>query len=239
MTALVIVEAVAIALLAVLVAGLLRSHAEILRRLHELGVGMEESPAPGRGPAVPRLPEPRVAGSPAADLVGRRLGGGTVQMALREGSHRTLLAFLSTGCASCAAFWEAFARAPELPGEDTRLVIVAKDLDQESPSRLEELAPEEVPVVLSTQAWEDYRVPVTPYFVLVDASQGRVLGEGSAATWPQVRSLIEEAAADAEMAGRRRGSREVRADRELLRAGIAPGHPSLYPERAPQEHHHG
>jgi hypothetical protein len=35
---LVVVEAVAIALLALLVAGLLRSHAEILRSLHELGV---------------------------------------------------------------------------------------------------------------------------------------------------------------------------------------------------------
>ena len=39
MTALVIAEAVAIALLALLVAGLLRSHAEILKALHELRGG--------------------------------------------------------------------------------------------------------------------------------------------------------------------------------------------------------
>ncbi len=48
-------------LLAVLVAGLLRSHAEILRRLHELGAGMD--PAPGAVPgrtsvALPATPPP-------------------------------------------------------------------------------------------------------------------------------------------------------------------------------------
>ena len=40
MTALVVALAVAVLLLAVLVAGLLRSHAEILKALHELGAGV-------------------------------------------------------------------------------------------------------------------------------------------------------------------------------------------------------
>ncbi len=43
MTALVVVEAVAIALLSLLVAGLLRSHAEILRSLHDFGVDLDPS----------------------------------------------------------------------------------------------------------------------------------------------------------------------------------------------------
>ena len=39
MTALIVVEAAAIVLLGVLVVGLLKSHAEILRQLHDLGAG--------------------------------------------------------------------------------------------------------------------------------------------------------------------------------------------------------
>ena len=40
MTVSVIVLGIAVALLGVLVVGLLRSHAEVLRRLHELGAGV-------------------------------------------------------------------------------------------------------------------------------------------------------------------------------------------------------
>ena len=41
MNVLVAIESVVIVLLAILVVGLLRSHAEILRRLHELGAGID------------------------------------------------------------------------------------------------------------------------------------------------------------------------------------------------------
>ena len=42
MTALLVVEAAAIVLLGLLVVGLLKSHAEILRQLHDLGAGRAE-----------------------------------------------------------------------------------------------------------------------------------------------------------------------------------------------------
>ena len=42
MTAVVMIEAVVIGLLSLLVVGLLRSHAEILRALHDLGVNLDE-----------------------------------------------------------------------------------------------------------------------------------------------------------------------------------------------------
>ena len=72
MLAVVVAEGVAIALLAVLVLGLLRSHALILRALHELGAGLELEEAasaarrsgttgPGAGAARAR----RGAGGPA------------------------------------------------------------------------------------------------------------------------------------------------------------------------------
>ena len=42
MTVLIVVQGLVILLLAVLVVGLLRSHAEILRALHDLGVNLED-----------------------------------------------------------------------------------------------------------------------------------------------------------------------------------------------------
>ncbi|HEX9530474.1 MAG TPA: hypothetical protein VF954_05000, partial [Acidimicrobiales bacterium] len=72
MAAVATAEGLAIVLLAVLVAGLLRSHAEILRRLHELGAGMD--PAPGAVPgrtsvALPATPPPDRR-HPVPDLTG-------------------------------------------------------------------------------------------------------------------------------------------------------------------------
>ena len=49
MLTLVILEGLVIAVLGVLVVGLLRSHAEVLRRLHELGAGVYDEDAPTDG----------------------------------------------------------------------------------------------------------------------------------------------------------------------------------------------
>jgi hypothetical protein len=81
---------------------------------------------------------------------------------------------------------------------------------------------------MSTEAWLQYGVPATPYFVYVDGPSGHIVGEGSAATWEQVTSLWSQALADERDA-------EARADRELTRAGIHPGHPSLYPTQPAQD----
>jgi hypothetical protein len=91
---------------------------------------------------------------------------------------------------------------------------------------------------MSTEAWGDYRVPVSPYFILVDGPTGSVAGEGSATSWRQVASLLEQALADAAAAPARRprgsgAERLRRAEEELQAAGIQPGHPSLYPASPP------
>src|SRR6476646_10291791 len=64
MTALVVTLAVVVALLVVLVAGLLRSHAEILRTLHDAGLGHD----PDAGPAA--APRRRAGGAPAKPTAG-------------------------------------------------------------------------------------------------------------------------------------------------------------------------
>ena len=252
---LVAAETVLLVLLAVLVAGLLRSHAEILRRL-------PDEAAPDTGDEL--APDLQIVGPPerdrealaGPDIAGKTLEGDAVQIALRAGAPRTLIAFLSSGCATCHEFWSAFqpeVREP-LPG-GARLIVVTKDGSHESPAKLRELAPPDVPVVLSSDAWSAYGVPVAPYFVYVGES-GDILGEGSASNWPQVVSLFRDALLDAEDTGEpgkqrprqtgtstaggrsrpRRGEERVREEDALLAAaGIRPGHPSLYPTGPPEE----
>jgi len=116
---------------------------------------------------------------------------------------------------------------------DVRLVVVAKDAREESVTALQDVASPGLAVVLSSDAWRAYDVPGSPYFVLVDGTASRVEGEGTGATWPQVRNLIVQAGGD--RAGARANSgdaRERRIDRELLAHGIGPGDPLLYPDRS-------
>lgn len=256
MTVLVVALTAAVALLGVLVLGLLRSHAEILRQLHALGAGREDT-APGAAdrlaaapPAPPGAPfetsdgvvEPAgVTGTVAHDLAGVTPDDEAAAIGVVGVEHDTLLAFLSSGCSTCEGFWEVFG-APGGTGlpAGVRLVAVTQSPGLESESAVRAVAPRDVPVVMSTSAWEQYGVPGSPYFVLVEGRAGRVAGEGSATTWEQVVRLVSEASADRAQAVRRhrgghapedRGDgahREARADRELAAAGIAPGHPSLH-----------
>ena len=198
MTALVVALTVAVLLLAVLVGGLLRSHAEILKALHDLGAGLElDRAGPGPVPVtIDGVRTPRATGAAAPDAVtGSTLDGESVVVALSAGVD-TLLAFLSSGCSTCSAFWEAF-QAPDVavPG-GARLVVVTKDLDEESRSALSARAPRTAPLLTSTRGWEDFAVPGSPYFVYVDGT-GRLVGEGSAATWPAVAALMGQARDDA------------------------------------------
>src|SRR5579863_2131823 len=100
LTAVVSVETVLLVLLVVLVAALLRSHAEILRRLGPDGsrpepwVDRSQGLAPPRARPGEEVPAPALAGgTPAGDAVRLAFDG--------RGSSPTLLAFLSTGCTSC------------------------------------------------------------------------------------------------------------------------------------------
>lgn len=248
MTALVIIEGLVILLLAVLVVGLLRSHADVLRALHELGVNPHERAQAGGAvndfdiTTRPGVPEPRAdADLRAHDIAGSTVDGGSAVVSVAGVDHTTLIAFLSSGCLTCAEFWRAFERgeADRLPGVSTRLVVVTQGPELESPSTLAELAAPGLTTVMSSRAWDDYGIPVSPYFVLVDGPSGRVAGEGAASSWPQVLDLLGKAVADGGMDLEPRrtrrefltgSQREERADRELAAAGIHPGHGSLFPE---------
>jgi hypothetical protein len=230
MTILIAIETLLLVLLSLVVVGLLRSHAEILRRIGPPEAGERDSDV-----LAPGLPDPpsREGLRRAPKISGMTLGGDGVQVG--SGSGRpTLVAFLSSGCLTCEGFWETFSQAepPEIPG-GARVVAVTKDASHESPSRLRELAGDALEVVMSSSAWRQFDVPTSPYFVYV-GRDGMILGEGAAASWPQVASLLRDAIGDAEAASltvsRAGGSeRARRVDEELAAAGIDPGHPSLYP----------
>ena len=260
MTVVVVVEAAVIAVLALLVVGLLRSHAEILKRLHELGAGLDAStpaaspsggPRPGRDfQVMPQMPSPpdREEFGGSADLAGLGAGGTeTLTVRVQGVEHDTIVAFLSSGCITCQKFWDAF-RKPKKLGlpAGTRLVVVTKGADAESPSAVASLAPAGIPTLMSTEAFDDYDVPGSPYFVHVHGPTGRVRGEGTGPDWDQVFSLLSQASGDAEMVATLAGSqvakpgadaeRESRIDRELYEAGVAPGDPSLFAVDPAPEH---
>ncbi len=242
MAALVTIEAVAIGLLALLVAGLLRSHAEILRRLHDLGAGVGD---PTEAPVGLSTARPDGASMSAVDVTGTTPDGDPLHVAVAGARHDTLLAFLSTGCLTCETFWQAFQRTDhlEVPG-GARLVVVTKGKEDESARRVSSLASPDIVLVMSSQVWADYNVPVAPYFIYVAGPSGQVLGEGAAASWEQVSALLSAALEDAGVAhsrspGRFRvrransdEARGARTDGVLMAAGIGPGHPSLYPNPA-------
>lgn len=256
MTALVWLLAAVVGILAVFVVGLLRSHAEILRALHDAGITLDpdgnehstghgqtarttstfESSTPPTIRTVDGVPEPSGAsGRRATDLVGFTPAGATRTVAVAESDQATLLAFLTTGCATCANFWGAFADGVQLPA-DTRLVVVTKGPEMESPADVAAMAAPHVLTVQSSPAWDDYSVPVAPYFALVDGRRGMVVGEGAADTWERVRDLLDRALADAGYGGgqvRRRDlllgrARTERVDRDLIQAGFVPGDERLY-----------
>lgn len=269
MTALVMVLLVVVALLTVLVVGLLRSHAEILRALHDLGVNLEDGAPTGgtktfdlhtraaalssanRGVAAAgtsaaqrigdngmAIPEDGPLGT-AHDLMGVTPAGDAAAVAISGSTGLTLLAFLSSGCATCLDFWEAF-REPanrEVGGAGTRLVVLTKGPDAESPASVQNLAHPDLLTLMSSEAFDDYSVPVAPYFVLVDGAGARVIGEGAAASHEQLSSLMTKALADGGYGlGAQRSRRDVlrgrrraaSADEALEAAGIGPGHPSLH-----------
>lgn len=264
MTALVWLLAVVVGILAVFVLGLLRSHAEILRALHDAGITLDPDGAThsvehgaARASSAPTLPSgtrsfesstaptirtidgvPEPSGSSgirATDLVGITPTGATRTVAVTDSDQATLLAFLTTGCATCADFWAAFADGVELP-PDTRLVIVTKGPELESPADVAAMAAPHLLTIGSTDAWDHYSVPVAPYFALVDGRRGVVVGEGAANNWERVRNLLDRALADAGYGGgqvRRRDlllgkARTERVDRDLRAAGFEPGDERLY-----------
>jgi hypothetical protein len=122
---------------------------------------------------------------------GRRPAEPRMTIPVRVAGRDTLLAFLSTDCDPC--FWSSLrdgTAAAELPA-GIEIVVVAKA--EEEADRIRDLSGEAASVQMSTEAWTEYDVPVTPYFVHVDGPSGVVVGQGTGTSWAQVASLLRRA----------------------------------------------
>ncbi len=239
MSVVVAVEATVIVLLALLVAGLLRSYAGLLKRIDAIEALPPSSTTNIGIPATREREKTR--GRAANDLAGKTAFGDPLTIAVSGVAHSTLLAFLSSNCSSCHTFWADLGHvaAGDLPA-GVRVVAVTKSGEQESPAAITELAPPDLDVIMSSQAWTDYGIPGSPYFVFVDGPTSAIGGEGTALEWKQVQRLMALASGDARMAAGVAGpspkarpdtEREAEIDQVLMRAGVFPGDASLY--RAP------
>jgi hypothetical protein len=239
--ALVIVSTFVVLVLGILVTGLLRSHADILRSLHDLGAGVGDpvTATPAAAPVTMVTPASSPALGAAPAVAGVTPMGDARAIAVDNSDDLTLLGFLSSGCTGCTAFWDALQEPGRLQlPERTRVVIVTKGPDREVPAEVGSRTTGRVPVVMSTDAWVDYQVPGSPFFVLVDGATGRKVGQGVASHVGQLAELVRRAEHDRGPTGGTRGrsegslggpAREAAADEVLAAAGILPGDPSLYP----------
>jgi len=238
-TVLLIIEAVVLLGLGLLVVALLASYAGLVER-----VNLVEGRAPTRSLTPPQFSGVTRELSDEAitieQLVGRTPHGDDVLLPASGIQHDLLVAFLSSGCTSCGSLWEDL-REHRLPVFPTylRLVVVTRGSTEESPASIAELAPQDVDVIMSSETWEAFSTPGSPYFAYVDGKSGKVVGEGTALTWDQVLGLVATSSGDASLLSGvgRDGSkprsdlqREEEVDQLLMQAGILPGDPSLYPE---------
>ena len=238
MEALLAVDTVVILVVGVLLVSVLRGYGEVLIQLGEKGTAASS----GLKTALPH----RLGGTddpePAHDLTGVTPEGSAVQISLQQGAPDSLLLFLSSGCLVCRDFFKAVGSDGGDPAlRQLRPVIITKGPEDESPSKIASLAVDgsSVPIVMSSEMWEKYEVPGSPFFSLVDGRRGLIVGEGSAPSWTQLESLLKDAIADADVIAPTDARPTVRSpipsgaarqqalDEALSAAGIGPGHPSL------------
>jgi len=106
-TVILAIETVLLAVVLLFVVALLRSHAEILRRLSAIEEG-----STGHRPAPPPV---AVGDQRASDIAGVTLSGDALKLGLGPDSPTTLLAFLSSSCAACVPLWESLRAGASVP----------------------------------------------------------------------------------------------------------------------------
>lgn len=131
---------------------------------------------------------------PAADIVGLGPSGDRIEVRISQFSGPVLLCFLHIHCDGCDGFWRGLRdEERDGPSSGVSAVAVTRGPGSIDPDEVERAAAglTRVPVVMSDQAWADYRVSGYPFFVLVDPSTAVVVGETVGFGWSDVRSMVE------------------------------------------------
>lgn len=129
----------------------------------------------------------------ASDIRGRSVDGEPVELLLDTVSGPLLLCFLSTDCLGCQQFWQ----EPDDPDGELHgiaRVIVVKEGGPEGGDGARALAAGAAPsllgVVVSDEAWLDYRVTGYPHLVLVNPGQRTIEAETVGLSWDDARALV-------------------------------------------------
>jgi hypothetical protein len=135
------------------------------------------------------LPTPRRA--PTDRITGQTPKGEPVEVAL-GGGGRFLLCFLATHCDGCDSFWRGLSGDGEDLPSDVSCVVVTKSsakVDRHEVQRLSGTVGR-WPVVMSDEAWELFGVFSYPFFVVLDAACGEVIGETVGFGWTEVHTMV-------------------------------------------------
>jgi len=108
-----------------------------------------------------------------ADISGTTPDGSLVEVRLVGAEAPALLLFLSASCQGCRDLWEATSVLREALPEGGRLVIVTRGTAREDPAAIAALAPSRTEVVMSSEAFDAYRVAGPPFLVVVRGGEVR------------------------------------------------------------------
>ena len=112
----------------------------------------------------------------------------------------TLLAFLTTSCASCKPFWEMMAAPGFATTLGARLVVVTPSRSMEDERRARALLPDGAYLHMGSETWFEYGVGTSASFVLVRTSPGdpepweragQVLGSASGKSPDELLELVK------------------------------------------------
>ena len=128
----------------------------------------------------------------ASDVVGTAPDGRPVEIRLDAEDRPVLLVFLTTRCDGCDTFWQGLAADGDPALVGVVPVVVTKEPDAVSVEEIRMLASglEGTGVVMSDQAWADYRVTGYPFLVLIDPASRKILAESVGFGWTDVASVL-------------------------------------------------
>ena len=128
----------------------------------------------------------------ASDVVGTAPDGRPVEIRLDAEDRPVLLVFLTTRCDGCDTYWQGLAAVGDPALVGVVPVVVTKDSVGASLEEIRMLASglEGTGVVMSDQAWVDYRVTGYPFLVLIDPASRKILAESVGFGWTDVASVV-------------------------------------------------
>ncbi len=112
------------------------------------------------------------------DVVGVGTDGAARRVEVEVAAAPVLLLFLSAGCLGCRDLWEGLPALQAGLGDAARLAVVTRNPAEEDPAAIAALAADcaaetGTDVVMSSQAFADYRVAGPPFLVVAAADAVR------------------------------------------------------------------